>query len=107
MRGRFGRSGTGAPSTVMCSPYDRPVILEPAPLTQPWSGGRYGAAVDLGLRDRVAIVTGASRGIGRQVAVDLAAEGCNVLLCGRDKAALADASDAVRAAGAGAAILAV
>lgn len=28
--------------------------------------------MDLGLRDRVAIVTGASRGIGRRVALDLA-----------------------------------
>jgi 3-oxoacyl-[acyl-carrier protein] reductase len=39
--------------------------------------------VDLGLVDRVAIVTGASRGIGRGVALALAAEGCNVILCGR------------------------
>ena len=37
-------------------------------------------AVDLGLRDRVAIVTGASKGIGRQVAADLGAEGCHVVL---------------------------
>ena len=44
--------------------------------------------MDLGLRERVAIVTGASRGIGRQVALDLAAEGCHVLLCARDAAAL-------------------
>jgi 3-oxoacyl-[acyl-carrier protein] reductase len=45
--------------------------------------------VDLGLQDRAAIVTGASRGIGRQVAVGLAAEGCRVLLCARDPDALA------------------
>jgi NAD(P)-dependent dehydrogenase (short-subunit alcohol dehydrogenase family) len=44
--------------------------------------------MDLGLRDRAAIVTGASRGIGRRVAEQLAAEGCRVLACGRDAAAL-------------------
>jgi 3-oxoacyl-[acyl-carrier protein] reductase len=44
--------------------------------------------VDLGLGGRAAIVTGASRGIGRQVALDLAAEGCRVLVCSRDEAAL-------------------
>jgi len=54
--------------------------------------------VDLGLEGRAAIVTGASRGIGRQVALQLGAEGCRVLLVGRDREALAavhaEASDA-------------
>lgn len=45
--------------------------------------------MDLGLGDRAAIVTGASRGIGRAVALGLAAEGCRVLLCARDADALA------------------
>jgi NAD(P)-dependent dehydrogenase (short-subunit alcohol dehydrogenase family) len=49
--------------------------------------------VDLGLRDRVAIVTGASRGIGRHVALALAAEGCEVLLCARDVATLEATAD--------------
>ena len=44
--------------------------------------------MDLGLQDRVAIVTGASRGIGRGVAEALVREGAQVLLCGRDTAAL-------------------
>jgi 3-oxoacyl-[acyl-carrier protein] reductase len=45
--------------------------------------------VDLGLDGRAAIVTGASRGIGRSVALQLVAEGCRVLLVGRDPEALA------------------
>ena len=45
--------------------------------------------MDLGLQDRAAIVTGASRGIGRHVALGLVAEGCRVLLCARDRDALA------------------
>src|SRR5262245_40913093 len=55
--------------------------------------------MDLGLRDRVAIVTGASRGIGRQVALDLAAEGCHVALGGRDVTALAEVAKAAEASG--------
>lgn len=55
--------------------------------------------MDLGLRDRAAIVTGASRGIGRSVALALAAEGCHVLVCGRDEAALGSVVDEVAAAG--------
>jgi 3-oxoacyl-[acyl-carrier protein] reductase len=39
--------------------------------------------MDLGLKDKVAIVTGSSRGIGRAVALALADEGCDVVLCAR------------------------
>jgi NAD(P)-dependent dehydrogenase (short-subunit alcohol dehydrogenase family) len=63
--------------------------------------------VDQGLSDRVAIVTGASKGIGRQVAVDLGAEGCHVVLCGRDETALREAVAAVEQRGARAITVAV
>jgi 3-oxoacyl-[acyl-carrier protein] reductase len=44
--------------------------------------------VDLGLRDRACIVTGASRGIGRATALTLASEGAALLLVGRRHDAL-------------------
>ncbi len=47
---------------------------------------------------RVAVVTGASRGIGRATAVQLAREGADLALFGRDEAALAQTASAVRAA---------
>jgi 3-oxoacyl-[acyl-carrier protein] reductase len=47
--------------------------------------------MDLGLTGRTALVTGSSRGIGLGIARTLAAEGCRVLLTGRDAAALAAA----------------
>ena len=40
--------------------------------------------MDLGLAGKRAIVTGASRGIGRAIALGLAAEGCAVAIGARD-----------------------
>src|SRR5215472_9948948 len=40
--------------------------------------------MDLGLKGRVAIVTGASRGIGRACAAELLAEGANVVVASQD-----------------------
>ena len=60
---------------------------------------QYRPAVDLGLRDRVAIVTGASRGIGRRVATHLAAEGCHLVLCARSEGPLAQLAAEVEALG--------
>src|SRR5437764_13529249 len=44
--------------------------------------------MDLGLKDRVAIVTGSSRGIARAIAFSLAAEGARVVLNARGADAL-------------------
>lgn len=44
--------------------------------------------MDLGLKGKNAIVTGGSKGIGRSIALALAAEGANVAICARGEEAL-------------------
>ena len=44
--------------------------------------------MDLGLKDKVAVVTGGSRGIGRTIVLDLAREGCKVAFSARNEADL-------------------
>lgn len=53
------------------------------------------------LQDRVALVTGGGSGVGRALALRLAAAGAHVLICGRRSEALAETQAAVGAAGPG------
>lgn len=51
--------------------------------------------MDFGIKGKIALVTAASRGLGRGCAEQLAAEGCRVAICARDGNAVALAADEI------------
>lgn len=51
--------------------------------------------MELGLRDKRALVLGSTRGIGRGIAEALAAEGARIAVCGREEAAARDAASRI------------
>jgi 3-oxoacyl-[acyl-carrier protein] reductase len=55
--------------------------------------------MDLGLRGRAAFVAASSKGMGRAIAEQFAAEGADVGMCARSDATLQTAADAVRSRG--------
>jgi len=52
--------------------------------------------MDLVLKEKVALIGGASQGLGRAVAEELAAEGCSLVLCARNPQTLNETCDAIR-----------
>ena len=44
--------------------------------------------MDLGIKDKVALVLASSKGLGKAVALELAKEGAKVIICGKDAASL-------------------
>jgi 3-oxoacyl-[acyl-carrier protein] reductase len=53
--------------------------------------------MDMGIRGKAALVTAASKGMGKATAMGLAAEGARVLMCARTEADIKAAADDVRA----------
>lgn len=62
--------------------------------------------MDLGLRGKVALVAASSKGLGRAVAEELAAEGANLVMCARGREALEETAESIRKAS-GATVVAV
>jgi len=55
--------------------------------------------MNLGLKDKVAILGGASKGIGKGCAIALAKEGVNIVLCARNEESLEKTADEIRKLG--------
>ena len=55
--------------------------------------------MDLGIQGKIALITGGSRGLGRQTALTLAAEGVNVAICARGEKLLYETAEEIRATG--------
>jgi 3-oxoacyl-[acyl-carrier protein] reductase len=55
-----------------------------------------GAAMETGLRNRVAIVAASSQGIGRATAEAFAAEGCRLAICARNREAINTVAERIR-----------
>ena len=56
--------------------------------------------MELGLQGKIAVVTGASRGVGRAIAMELAREGCALAVCARGERDLAETVGELEDAGA-------
>src|SRR6185437_9314104 len=52
--------------------------------------------MDLGLRNKIALVAASSHGLGRAVAEELAAEGASLIICGRNTTDIEHAASQIR-----------
>ena len=55
--------------------------------------------MDLGIKGKVALITGGSRGIGKAAALEMAKEGCHVAITGRDEVALKATAEEIKSYG--------
>ena len=46
--------------------------------------------MNLGIKNKNVLITGASQNIGRSIAINMAREGCNIAICARNKEKLND-----------------
>ena len=57
--------------------------------------------MNLGIKNKNVLITGASQNIGKSIAINMAREGCNIAICARNKEKLYDVVSEMKQYGGG------
>ena len=52
--------------------------------------------MEFGIKNKIAFVAASSQGLGKSVALELAQEGCKIIICGRNKENLENAKQEIK-----------
>src|SRR5258708_3930484 len=96
----LGRRAAPSPRRQDCGPGAEVQVVEQVSRPVLWPLGTIDLLEQINLKSRTALITGASRGLGKSMALALGSAGARLALVGRDAEALARVADEARRGGA-------